>query len=262
MRLSIALTVTIVVALLGIQVLASPLVESTTTTTQYACEVDRVRAREETGTITCALPSPSFYRTETRDLEVQSFANPQVKGFAITSALNPIRVRNTHMVWDAEGVTAGDISVDSSGQTLSIEVRAIVTLRDDPGQNVDGHLTVSYLTEDLETGTGVNAILLLIPFLVLIGVITGTLATTGYKTYGALQGEGGGSIGDVLVLVVGVVMIPVIIVFLNGARDTYEVTPEFTGVSTVLGLVLIGYVLNLVAQGVVVAAPAVRSVRG
>ena len=72
----------------------------------------------------------------------------------------------------------------------------------------------------------------------------------------------GGNLENLIVIMVGVILVPVVLSFVQLSSDAYSIAPEFVGVSAILPLVSIGYILSLMSTAFGGFAPKVRSAFG
>lgn len=120
--------------------------------------------------------------------------------------------------------------------------------------------TGSYITEDNNEYLSIFLVFAKIfPFMLLIGGI-GTGA--GAAAYGARSGLGGGLGGGLwgagLNFLVGIVLLPIIIVFVVQTGDQYTVQPEYIAITALLPLILVSYGLGLLGTTFGSAAPTFR----
>lgn len=153
------------------------------------------------------------------------------------------------------GATDGDVTanvtVGADRKTLSI-----TGLTASSTQNI----TAAFLKE----GTDDFIILLkAVPFLLVIGGLGMAFASafTGIKQ--GVSGSGGGGMSSMfgfIVVFVGIILIKVVTSFTDDLDATYSIAPEYTGVTSVITMVTIGYVIGLFGFAFTAAAPTVKKV--
>lgn len=120
--------------------------------------------------------------------------------------------------------------------------------------------TIGYLKQQSDATVGI--VLAIIPFLLLMG---GLVSAFGASYMGVKAGLGsglGGNIENLVVIMVGVILVPVVLSFVTLASDAYSPAPSFIGVNAILPLVSIGYILSLMSTAFGGFAPKVRGVFG
>ena len=195
----------------------------------------------------------------------------------VTSS-STVSASEVESVVTASGVTTANAPLDNkhwysdnTSVTVSCATDANPTIgaldADRQGINVSGltagttqNCTVGYLKAQADSTVGI--VLSIIPFLLLMG---GLLSAFGGTYLGVKAGMGSGmgsSISNLVVIFVGIVLIPVILSFSTLASDAYSNAPEYIGVTAILPLVSIGYVLSLLGSAFGGFAPKVRGVFG
>lgn len=186
--------------------------------------------------------------TETTSQDFTQASDPDT--FALT---------DEHWYADCTGIavtnTVGSVACDSvSANRMSVVVS---------GQS-SGTTTVSYVREkEYSSGASLGqtkefvGIIKIVPLLIALGILgaafvgigIGALAATG-KSAGGFSFGTGLDVAAFIVLVVGFFLFEAIEGFTESAQLTYENLPEFSGVSSILGIVLIGYILSLVSMAI------------
>jgi len=118
--------------------------------------------------------------------------------------------------------------------------------------------TVSYLAEIADSTVGI--VLKIVPFLLLIGSISASFGGAYLGVKGGMgSGSGGSALKEIVPLLVSIILIPVVISFSNLVGTTYTDLPEFIGISAVLPLITISYVLGILGSSFQSVAPRVRN---
>lgn len=185
---------------------------------------------------------------------------------------------DTVAVTTASGVTTANVSITAKhwyntnkDVTASCVTDANPTIgtvdADRLGVNLSGlsasttqDCTIGYLTPQDDSTVGI--VLAIIPFLLLMG---GLVSAFGASYVGVKAGMGsgmGGNLENLIVIMVGVILVPVVLSFVSLSSDAYSIAPEFVGVSAILPLVSIGYILSLMSTAFGGFAPKVRSAFG
>ena len=148
--------------------------------------------------------------------------------------------------------------VTVSGLTASTTQNCVITHRSD---KVDGDGNIKSFVGIVKIAPLLVALTLLGASFALIGF--GAAATRG-KDIGPFGQQAGGGIGIAafLVILVGFFLLDTIENFIDTAQTTYDNLPEFSGVSSLLGIVIIGYVLSIITLGIGGVAGGVRKMRG
>ena len=152
-----------------------------------------------------------------------------------------------------DGDVTGTATLGTDRRTISITGLTAST---------SSNITATYLGEISDSTIAI--ILKVVPFLMMIGALVGAFGSTfmGAKSAMGAGDMGAGTIGTVIVVFIGVVLIPIVLSFTSLVSTTYSVAPEFIGVTTILPLVSIGYVLALLATGIGGLAPRAKSFLG
>jgi len=120
--------------------------------------------------------------------------------------------------------------------------------------------TLEYLKAQGDSTVGI--VLSIVPFLLLMGGLLSAFGGT-YAGIKAGMGDGMGSmVTNLITTFIGIVLIPVILSFSSLASAEYTNQPEFIGVTAILPLVSIGYVLSLLGSSFGGFAPKVRNIFG
>ncbi len=119
--------------------------------------------------------------------------------------------------------------------------------------------TVTYLAEISDSTVGI--VLKIVPFLLLIGSISASFGGAYLGVKGGMgSGSGAGALKEMIPLLVAIILIPVVISFADLVSTTYTDLPEFIGISAIIPLVTISYVLGILGSSFQAVAPRVRSV--
>lgn len=153
-------------------------------------------------------------------------------------------------------VQSGTTADATSGATLGAD-RKTVSLTGLTA-NTAAVCTATYLQE-IDDST-VAIVLKIIPFLLLIGSISASFGGAYMGVRGGMSGSGANSLKEVVPLMISVILIPVIISFSDLTKTTYSDLPEFIGISAVLPLITISYVLGVLGSSFGAVAPRVRGV--
>jgi hypothetical protein len=222
MKKIMVLLLTVVLTLLGSVVMEGPVTESATDVTSQTNSI--TTAVGET-TATQTLSSEHWYSDETE--------------LTVVCA------------------TDGDVT---SGITLGADRKAITLtgLTADTTQDCEA----TYLDEIDDATMAIT--LKIIPFLV---IMIGIMAALGGVGLGVMSVAGRANIGatviqGVMTIFIGVILVPVVLNFQNNASTTYSIAPEYIGVSSVVSLCGIAYILALLGSAVGAFAPQIRSFGG
>lgn len=151
-------------------------------------------------------------------------------------------------------VDATRFIVTVSGLTASTTQDCVITHRSDK-INSDGNVK-SFV-----------GIVKIAPLLVALTLLGASFALIGFgaaaargKDIGPFGQQAGGGIGisAFLVILVGFFLLDTIEDFIDTAQTTYDNLPEFSGVASLLGIVIIGYVLSIITLGIGGVASGVR----
>ena len=93
-------------------------------------------------------------------------------------------------------------------------------------------------------------IFVIIPFFILLGVVSAALYGASRRAGLMGMGSAEGAMQTVVEVLVIVIMIPIVLAFQSQVRIVYTPTPAFIGVTTALSLVIIGYLLQLLGAGI------------
>lgn len=222
MRLVIGLMVTLVIGVVFLNILATPF---TNAATENATDVESVVTGAAETTQTVTLPRTHWYGDTT--------------GLSVSCATDA-------------GATVN--SIDST--------RLIVTLGS-LSTSTTQNCTTTFVDEKQKSdGSGVKefvGIVKIIPLLVslavlgaaFVGLAVGASAATGrsFGGIGRIAGQGM-DIAALLVLLVGMFLVDTIENFIDTAQTTYDNLPEFSGVSSLLSIVLIGYLLSIASLAI------------
>tara|TARA_B100000029_G_scaffold45384_1_gene41861 strand:+ start:16929 stop:17603 length:675 start_codon:yes stop_codon:yes gene_type:complete len=222
MRTPFVLLFGIVIALLASVIIESPVTASSTVSTTDTATSVVTGAGVTTGTLTLA--KKHWYNTN-KDLTISC-------------------------------ATDGDVS---SGATISSDRRTVslTALTAGTTQNC----TPTYLAEISDTT--ISIVLKIVPFLLMVGAL---LSSFGSVFVGARAGMGGGfgmgALSTVILVFIGVVLIPIVLSFSDLVSEAYSIAPEYIGVTAILPLVSIGYVLSLLGTAFGGLSPSVKNVFG
>ena len=203
---------------------------------------------------------------------------------AVVIIEQPVTASNTQAGSDtvstvtASGVTTANVSLSAEhwySNTKSVTASCatdanptIVSLdADRRGVNLSGltaattqDCNISFLKAQDDQTVGI--VLAIIPFLLLMG---GLVSAFGASYIGVKAGMGtglGGNLENLVVIMVGVILVPVVMSFITLSSNAYQYAPEYIGVSAILPLVSIGYILSLMSTAFGGFAPKVRNVFG
>lgn len=150
------------------------------------------------------------------------------------------------------GATDGDVTATS---TVAADRKTISMsgLTPTTAQN----FTVTQLVES--SNDTLNIVLKIFPFLILMAALASAFGAVfvGAKS-GSEGGFGGSTISSVITVFIGAVLVPVILSFTAQADATYTIAPEFIGITLMLPLVSIGYIMGLLAAAFGSFAPSVK----
>ena len=171
---------------------------------------------------TITLESPSIYTTPTGGGHTGNYADPQIpsKGFSVGGV----------------GCKRSDFS-SPDGISIAVKAEAL---------RVAG-CTISYVSEDTESQGYITLLLQLLPFLIVAGVVAGSVLARGARAQQGFSGGGSGfGMGQAISLIIALVLLPIITKFTTDATEAYAVIPSYFGVGLMLGLVILGYVLGII----------------
>ena len=178
-----------------------------------------------------------------------------------TTADAVVTLANAHWYSSTKSLT---VSASADG-----DVTATTTIGSDRKTLTIGTLTTGTaqtftITQLAETSnTTLNIVLKIFPFLVLIASIGAAFGGIFVGVRGGMnEGLGMDVVMSILVVFIGAVLIPIVLSFTTLADDSYKIAPEFIGVTIMLPLVAIGYILGLLAMAFGSIAPGVRSAIG
>ena len=119
--------------------------------------------------------------------------------------------------------------------------------------------TATYLAEISDSTVGI--VVKIVPFLLLIGSISASFGGAYLGVKGGMgSGSGAGALKEIVPLLVAIILIPVVISFADLVTTTYADLPEFIGISAIIPLVTISYVLGILGSSFQAVAPRVRQV--
>ena len=187
-----------------------------------------------------------------------SFAST-LTGASSTSKTVTLTLADTHWYNTNKSLTvSGATSGDETANTAVGADRKTLTIT---GDNVAQDWTITQLAET--SNTTLNIVLKIFPFLVVIASLGAAFGGIFVSVRGGLnEGLGMDVVMSILVVFIGAVLIPIVLSFTTLADDSYKIAPEFIGVTIMLPLVAIGYILGLVAVAFGSIAPGVRGAIG
>ena len=136
-----------------------------------------------------------------------------------------------------------DGALNNASSTIDADRNGITFLAGSMTGTTTQNITVVHRTEDL-TDDAVG-IIQIVPFLFVMGIITSTVFGSFIGGKAGLSGSF--KITEFVTVLVGLILIGTVTSFVASTNDTYAVRPEYTGVTAVLPLVTIGYVIGLLA---------------
>jgi len=136
-----------------------------------------------------------------------------------------------------------DGALNNASSTVDADRQGITFLAGALTVSTTQDITVVHLTEDL-TDDAVG-IIQIVPFLFVMGIITSTVFGSFLGGRAGLSGNF--KITEFVTILVGLILIGTVTSFVASTNATYAVRPEYTGVTAVLPLVTIGYVIGLLS---------------
>ena len=157
-------------------------------------------------------------------------------------------------------VSIGGASTCAGGALLGTDRRSVTCAG--TGGFVGTSITVSYLAQDTSGADSSSlGIFRLVPFLYVIVFVVLPMAGAVYGGF-----KGGGTIAAVVaqfvVLIVGLILTTILQDSLNEALVIFSYATEYNGVSAILGLVLLLYVVTLIVSMIGSARSGVQSFKG
>jgi hypothetical protein len=142
-----------------------------------------------------------------------------------------------------DGAITGDATLGTDRLSLAIADHTVSTT---------SNVTVVHRSED--TTSDAVPILTIVPFFAVMITLGSALFGTFVGARAAVK-KGGGLFGAAnlqgfVVLLIGIILIGVVNSFVDNASDEYTIQPDYVGVSAVLPLVMIGYVLTIISLAV------------
>ncbi len=138
---------------------------------------------------------------------------------------------------------ATDGALNNASSTVDADRNGITFLAGALTNSSTQIITVVHLSED--TTDDAVGIIQIVPFLFVMGIITSTVFGTFLGGRAGLSGEF--KIQEFVTILVGLILIGTITTFVDSTDTTYSVRPEYVGVTAVLPLVTIGYVIGLLS---------------
>ena len=138
---------------------------------------------------------------------------------------------------------ATDGALNNASSTVDADRNGITFLAGALTNSATQDITVVHRTED--TADDAVGIIQIVPFLFVMGIITSTVFGSFIGGKAGLSGSF--KITEFVTVLVGLILIGTVTSFVASTNDTYAIRPEYTGVTAVLPLVTIGYVIGLLA---------------
>jgi len=141
---------------------------------------------------------------------------------------------------------ATDGALNNASSTIDADRNGLTFLAGALTNSATQNITVVHLSET--TDDDAVGIIQIVPFLFVMGIITTTVFGAFLGGQRATGARGGLDIQQFVIVLVGLILIGTVTSFVGSTNDTYSVRPEYIGVTAVLPLVTIGYVIGLLSQ--------------
>ncbi len=138
---------------------------------------------------------------------------------------------------------AVDGALNNASSTIDADRNGITFLAGALTGTTTQDITVVHRTED--TADDAVGIIQIVPFLFVMGIITSTVFGSFLGGRAGLSGQF--KITEFVTILVGLILIGTVTTFVASTNATYAVRPEYVGVTSVLPLVTIGYVIGLLS---------------
>ncbi len=138
---------------------------------------------------------------------------------------------------------ATDGALNNASSTVDADRNGITFLAGALTISATQDITVVHRTEDIADDA--VGIIQIVPFLFVMGIITSTVFGSFLGGRAGLSGQF--KITEFVTILVGLILIGTVTTFVASTNATYAVRPEYVGVTAVLPLVTIGYVIGLLS---------------
>ncbi len=138
---------------------------------------------------------------------------------------------------------ATDGALNNASSTIDADRNGITFLAGALTNSSTQDVTVVHRTEDIDDDA--VGIIQIVPFLFVMGIITSTVFGSFLGGRAGLSGQF--KITEFVTILVGLILIGTVTTFVASTNATYAVRPEYVGVTAVLPLVTIGYVIGLLS---------------